>query len=258
MAVVLLDLDETLIHDQASTRAACRATLADASAQRGFDPEQAAAAVAAAAARLWADSPTQPYCQRIGISPWEGMWATFAIGDDLDTVALRTFAPAYRRLAWRTGLGAVGVHDEDLVAELAERFVWERGCRQIPFSESVGVMSALRRAGHSLVLVTNGDRDLQRRKLVASGLLPLLDGVVISGVLGIGKPEPAIFAHALGLVGARPEDAVMVGDSPHRDIAGAVASGIRAVWVDRGAEAEKPAGAWHMLQDLRPLPGLLS
>ncbi len=258
MAVVLLDLDETLIHERASTRAAYRATLADASAQRGFDAEQAAIAVAAAAQRLWAESPTHPYCGRIGISAGEGMWATFARGEDPDTVALRAFAPVYRRAAWRAGLESVAVGDEDLVADLAERFVWERGRRQIPFPEALRVLSDLRRSGHRLVLVTNGDRDLQRRKLVASGLLPLLDGAVISGVLGIGKPEPAIFAHALGLVAARPEDAVMVGDSPSRDIAGAVASGIRAVWVDRGVDADRPVGAWRTLGDLRPLPGLLA
>lgn len=258
MAVVLIDLDETLIHDVASTRAAYGATLADAAAQGGWDAAVAAAAVEAAAERLWGASATAPYCQRIGISAGEGMWATFALGDDPDTLALRAFAPSYRRQAWRAGLETLGVADPDLVADLAERFVWERGRRQIPFDEAVGVLCALRAAGHHLVLLTNGDRDLQRRKVAASGLLPLFDGVVISGLLGIGKPDPAIFVHALGLVGGRPEAAVMVGDSPHRDIAGANAAGIRGVWVDRGLGAPPPPNAWRTVPNLNPLPELIS
>lgn len=257
MSALLLDLDETLIHEHASTQAAYAATVADAAALAGFSPAAVVDGVRAAAARLWAAGPHAAYCRRIGISSWEGLWATFALGDDPDTVALRGFAPDFRRRAWREGLRAVGIADEDLVADLAERFVWERGRRQIPFPETLGVLSALRGDGHRLVLLTNGDRDLQRRKLAGSGLLPLLDGVVISGALGVGKPAPAIFAHALEVAGSAAADAVMVGDSAERDVAGAEAAGIRAVWLARGRDDPPPAAAWRVLPDLRGLPALL-
>ena len=133
----------------------------------------------------------------------------------------------------------------------------ERAERQWLFPETLAVLSDLRAAGGQLCLLTNGDADLQRRKAVGSGLLPLLDHVVISGELGIGKPEPGIFAHALGLCGARPEEAVMVGDSLERDVSGAAAAGVRAVWLDRFGEGGTPPGAWRVLPDLRGLPALL-
>ncbi len=257
MRAVLLDLDETLIHERAATSAALRATLADACALRSLDMEVCAAAVLAAGRRLWRESPHAAYCQRIGISSHEGLWASFAAGDDADTVGLRGFAPAYRRAAWEAGLAVAGVRDPDLCAELAESYVSERGRRQWPFAETLGVLCALRGRGLRLVLLTNGDRDLQRRKLAASGLLPLLDAVVISGMVGRGKPEPEIFWYAMERVRAGAADAVMVGDSAERDIAGARAAGLRAVWLRRGTDGPRPEGAWAEGEDLSCLPGLL-
>ncbi len=254
---VLLDLDETLLHDEASTKGAMSATLADAAALRGLDAAQLAQAVLAAARRLWAAGPHHAWCRAIGISSGEGLWATFALGGDPDTIGLRAFAPAYRRAAWAAGLQAAGVTDDDLVADLAERYVWERASRQILFPEALATLVALRARGRRLVLVTNGDRDLQRRKAVACGVAGLMDHVVISGELGIGKPRAEIFAHALSLAGATPAQAVMVGDSLGRDVRGAAAAGVRAVWLDRGGSGERPEAAWAVLPDLAGLPGLL-
>lgn len=257
---VLLDMDETLLVDRASTEAAMSATLADASAQRGLDARAVAAAVLRRAGDLWRAGPQIAFARRIGISSWEGLWASFAVGDDAETAALRGFAPAYRREAWRQGLRVgAGIDDADLAADLAERYVWERARRQLLFPEVLPVLSALRVAGCRLALVTNGDRDLQRRKAVASGLVPLFDHVVISGMLGVGKPEPGIFQHALRLCTAASEEALMVGDSLERDVAGGAAAGIRTVWLDRFGEGA-PSGApraWATLPDLSGLPPLL-
>ncbi len=264
-SVVLLDLDETLIRERGSTEAAMAATVADAVAQRGLDARALQQAVLSAAQTLWRLGPHADYCRRIGIASWEGLWASFAEGDDAETLGLRGFAPGYRRQAWRRGLAACGCDDRDLAAELSERFVYERALRQVPFPEVLSVLVALRAAGRRLVLLTNGDRDLQRRKAVASGLLPLFDHVVISGELGVGKPEAGIFLHALGLVAARPEEAVMVGDSVARDVRGALAVGMPAVWVDRpgtwsaldGAEGAACPPGVARVPDLRGLLSLL-
>ncbi len=260
---VLLDLDETLIHERASTDAALLATLADPCSVRGWDAGALGRAVLEEAGKLWRAGPHHAYCVHIGISSWEGLWATFAVGDDPDTAGLRGWAPTYRREAWRRGLeSAVGVEDPDLCADLAERFVSERGQRQVLFRETLPVLTALRVAGMRLCMVTNGDRDLQRRKAAGSGLVPLFDHVVVSGELGVGKPEPEIFEYALGLVGARPEEAVMVGDSLPRDMAGGQAAGVWTVWLDRFGQHRPGADtaadrAWAVLPDLAGLPRLL-
>ena len=43
-------------------------------------------------------------------------------------------------------------------------------------------------------------------------------------------------------LGVSPHEAAMVGDTLERDIDGAVAAGIHAVWIDRNTDAEAPGG----------------
>jgi putative hydrolase of the HAD superfamily len=90
-------------------------------------------------------------------------------------------------------------------------------------------------------LVTNGPAEVQRDKIAMLGLEELIDFAVVSGELGVWKPDPAIFRAALRLGGSDAEDAVFVGDSPEYDIAGAQAAGMRSVWMDRGGSGWNPA-----------------
>jgi putative hydrolase of the HAD superfamily len=65
-----------------------------------------------------------------------------------------------------------------------------------------------------------------RRKLEDFGLLGYFDHHSFSDDVGIYKPDPAIFAHALaGLGGADPAEAAHVGDLRRTDVAGANAVG---------------------------------
>jgi FMN phosphatase YigB (HAD superfamily) len=43
----------------------------------------------------------------------------------------------------------------------------------------------------------NGASCLQREKLATAGLEDYFDTVVVSAELGVGKPDPSIFEHAL-------------------------------------------------------------
>ncbi|MGV2482242.1 UNVERIFIED_CONTAM: HAD-IA family hydrolase, partial [Salmonella enterica subsp. enterica serovar Weltevreden] len=78
------------------------------------------------------------------------------------------------------------------------------------------------------VLLTNGVPDLQREKLFGTGLGEAFDLTLVSGEVGLGKPDPRLFRMALCAFGMGPEEAVMVGDNPERDIKGALSAGIRA------------------------------
>ena len=82
-------------------------------------------------------------------------------------------------------------------------------------------------------LVTNGPAETQRRKIDVLGLARLVDFAVVSGELGVEKPDPRIFAEALRLGDATAGETVFVGDSAEHDIAGARAAGIRSIWVNR-------------------------
>lgn len=96
----------------------------------------------------------------------------------------------------------------------------------------MGVLEELRGIAR-LAVVTNGMEEFQRAKLDAAGLTGLFDVVVSSAAVGASKPDPRIFEFALERIDGRAADAVMIGDNPLRDVAGAQAAGLRAVWVDR-------------------------
>lgn len=80
--------------------------------------------------------------------------------------------------------------------------------------------------------------------LEAEGLRPLFGAVADSGVVGVTKPEPAIFLHALRKLGASPAECVMVGDSVKRDIAGAKGLGMRKALVCAAADAPAAGQDW--------------
>ncbi|MDD3518834.1 MAG: HAD family hydrolase [Chromatiales bacterium] len=75
--------------------------------------------------------------------------------------------------------------------------------------------------------VTNGNADVHR-----IGIGHLFDFVVTARRIGYAKPHPNIFVAALDEAGVGAEDAVHIGDDPHRDVAGAAAVGMRTVWVN--------------------------
>jgi putative hydrolase of the HAD superfamily len=85
--------------------------------------------------------------------------------------------------------------------------------------------------------VTNGAPDLQREKLEGVGLVPYFTIITISGEVGIGKPDPRIFAHTLTRLDVPPTEAVMVGNDLTRDIRGARQAGIPGIWVNRTGTA---------------------
>jgi putative hydrolase of the HAD superfamily len=183
------------------------------------------------ARELWRAAPSYPYCLRVGISSWEGLWCRFE-GDDPTVRALRSWAPTYRQRSWKAALADQGVHDDDLAEQLGELFGIERRRRHEVFSDVLGVLTTIRQS-HRLGLLTNGASCLQREKLDASGLADFFDAVVVSGDLGVGKPNPDAFHHVLTALHGDAREATMVGDSMTRDVDGAITAGLEAIWLNR-------------------------
>jgi HAD superfamily hydrolase (TIGR01549 family) len=97
------------------------------------------------------------------------------------------------------------------------------------FAVLPGVPDALRRlrgAGFALAVVANWDFSLHEH-LRKHRLRDWFDAVVVSGELGVRKPDPAPFRAALEQLGVEPARAVHVGDYPPHDEVGALAAGMR-------------------------------
>ena len=91
-----------------------------------------------------------------------------------------------------------------------------------------------RASGFRVAVVSNGDARRQRAKVEAMRLADLVDAVVISGEVGIRKPDRGIFEAAAQGAGADLEgETWILGDDPVADLGGARSIGARGVWVNR-------------------------
>ena len=138
---------------------------------------------------------------------------------------------AWTKIAERA-LADVGAAHAPLGAALAGRFADHRWERMRLFPGVTDALGRLQSRGLPLALVTNGDRRQQRRKIEPFDLARYFDVMVIEGEFGCGKPEEAVYRHALAALGARPEDAVMVGDHLEWDVGAPQRLGVVGVWVD--------------------------
>jgi putative hydrolase of the HAD superfamily len=124
-----------------------------------------------------------------------------------------------------------------------------------PYRDAAPALRALRERGLKLVVASNWDCSLPG-VLEQAGLAPLVDGVVASAEVGADKPAPAVFSAALAAAGCDAADAVHVGDSPSKDVAGALAAGIMPILIARG-EAPPPDPPVTTIHSLEELPRLL-
>jgi HAD superfamily hydrolase (TIGR01509 family) len=126
-----------------------------------------------------------------------------------------------------TGAGVpAGRMDE--VASTLERLHqdWHLWCRTVP--GTVEALDRLRAAGLRLGVVSNSDGRVEEA-LEAAGIRDRFDVILDSALVGVEKPDPAIFRAALSALDVAPEEALFVGDLYDVDVVGARAAGIEAV-----------------------------
>ncbi len=224
---MLFDLDDTLLVDDAHVEACFRRVTANVDTAAGVAPGTVARSVRTRARELWRASPYRSLLMALGFSSWEGLAADF-LGGHPSLHPLRQWMPTYRLESWTAGLAEFGATEH--ARELATRYRSERRESYQLVADALDVVDAFRRAGWAVGIVTNGPPDLQREKLMTTGLLSHVDEVAISGEVGCGKPDAAIFESILRRLEVDPSDALMVGDSVRRDMEGVASLGIPAIW----------------------------
>lgn len=137
----------------------------------------------------------------------------------------------------------------DIEAAFHQRSAW------YVFPDVVPALDVMQAAGLRLAVVSNWG-------WAAPELLNLLDlarhfeVLSISARVGYQKPHPAIFEHALGLLGVAPGEALHVGDDPEADLVGAQRAGLEALLIVRGhrppsrAQVEAEASGAPLIRDL--------
>lgn len=141
-----------------------------------------------------------------------------------------SLADTVRRIA--SGVGERLDLDPDLTARVGRRFL-NASLERLAASRALlaGLEPRFR-----LGVVSNFYGNLSH-VLAETGFDGVLAVCVDSAVIGASKPDPRIFTAALDALGLSPGDAVFVGDSQPRDMAGARSIGMPHVWL-----APEPAG----------------
>lgn len=120
------------------------------------------------------------------------------------------------------------------------------------FPDAVPALRRAREAGHSVAILTNGDRDQQLRKLDRFGLASEIDLLLCSSELAFGKPHPSAFSAVTDALGVTAQESIMIGDSFRNDYQGARVFGMHAILVDRqGTHSDAGVESVNSLAELK-------
>ena len=133
-------------------------------------------------------------------------------------------------------------NDHPPLQELYDSFNYDFGKYVVMLPGAVETLRELKRRGYLLGAVTNGVSSLQNIKLDTAGIRDLFDVVVVSGDIGIYKPDRRIFDEACRRAGVKNEEALFVGDHPVNDIDGALGAGMPAIRMNYGDFYNKGLG----------------
>jgi putative hydrolase of the HAD superfamily len=210
---IFFDLDDTLLDDTISSERSAAHVAAELAGDRGVPAHDLAVAYMNEAMAFW---------------------------ERLEPGATKPPSGAIRPTLWQAALARHGIMDPDLAKRLAARYDAVRIERVELFPETLPVLHELH-GRYKMAIITNGFAETHDAKIARLDLSRFFDTVVLAGEMELAKPDPAVFRHAMETLNVGAEESVMVGDRFDRDIKGAHAAGMRAVWVNSRNDV-MPAG----------------
>jgi len=124
---------------------------------------------------------------------------------------------------------------EALIRAYGERFAE----MMLPMPASIELLDELRSRGVGLYALSNWNQDTFERTRERFPFLDAFDGLVISGRVGLAKPDSRIYAHFLEAYELAPQEVLFVDDKAE-NVAAGEAAGIRSVLFE-GATALRAA-----------------
>jgi putative hydrolase of the HAD superfamily len=108
---------------------------------------------------------------------------------------------------------------------------------------------------YTLHIITNGFKEVQRKKLESSGISKYFETVTTSEDVGVKKPNKRIFEVALKNAAAKADESIMIGDNLEADILGAQNFGMQAILYNYYKEEFSPE--YHQVLGMRELLNFL-
>lgn len=111
---------------------------------------------------------------------------------------------------------------------------WDEAMKRLPLGSRLmphakEILTYLR-PKYKMYILSNGFTELQSRKMQSAGIAHYFDGMILSEDIGVNKPNPAIFTHALQVAESTAEESLMIGDNYEVDIEGSQRVGIDQVF----------------------------
>jgi putative hydrolase of the HAD superfamily len=168
---------------------------------------------------------------------------------------------AARRAMWAEVADASGAHGsarEATIARLAE-IATDGMPWSVPVPGATTVVNDLTAAGFAVAIVSNSDGTVERQLAtlgvcqVGKGPLGAVSTVVDSAIVGVRKPDPAIFEPALAALGAARSTTAHVGDTVAFDVRAAEAAGLVPVHFDASRRCSDDHAHLTSLADLTEL-----
>ncbi|MGA6176020.1 HAD family hydrolase [Delftia sp. zbq_16] len=191
---------------------------------------------------------------RLGPVPIEHLWAIRARLLGAEPMLKHRLSELRRRILFHALLEAGYAEDES--GALAEQGfqVFLEARHQVEFFPDVHRTLEQLADRFILGVITNGNADVRRL-----GLADYFRFALSAEELGVGKPDPHPFQTALRQAGVPASAAVHIGDHPGDDIAGAQASGLRAIWYNpQGKDWGDAPPPDAQVRSLAELPALLA
>ena len=101
---------------------------------------------------------------------------------------------------------------------------------QLRMPGALETLTLLREKGFTLAAATSTERNQTAAHLAQGELTDFFSAIVCGDMVKKGKPEPEIFLKVAELVGAKPEECLVVGDTP-ADVLAAEAAGMKMVLI---------------------------
>jgi HAD superfamily hydrolase (TIGR01549 family) len=228
LTTVLFDLDDTLFDHTATSRAA-----------------------------LWATTCELPFFTTVAFEPFYQFYSCLLEELHLRVLAGTCSYPEARRLRFEGLLARYqpAATPAD-AARLADAYYVQYPRQRQPVPGALALLQALR-PHYRIGIITNNRTAEQADKLRFLQMTELVDALITSEDVGVPKPDPRIFHAALQQLEARPEETVLVGDNWHADVLGALAVGIRPLWLNR-LGTPRPLAAVAEITSLEPLSAVLT
>ena len=145
---------------------------------------------------------------------------------------------------------------EDFATTFRDSFFKNVYAYNVLKDDAIDVLKQLK-GKYRLGILSNGDSTIQHGKIDHVQISDFFDEIVVTGDVGIHKPDKRIFEYALNKLDVKAEEAIMVGDVYASDILGAINAGMKTAWILEDSERPNDSYDGYRIRKLSELLDIL-